>query len=116
MRMNVRIEATAVIRTQTVQIPMVHTLACVVAVIVEMGTIALVSAFTGMRDNTQNALIYIYTSHWPHTVAPYLNYDEIGLQVKILKLMYSPDNSSTDTHSMFHSACFIIIVWGGGPN
>ena len=60
MRMNVRIEATAVIRTQTVQIPMVHTLACVVAVIVEMGTIALVSAFTGMRDNTQNTRIYIH--------------------------------------------------------
>ena len=60
MRMNVQIEATAVIRTQTVQIPMVHTLACVVAVIVEMGTIALVSAFTVMIDNNQNKLKHLY--------------------------------------------------------
>ena len=57
--MNVRIEATGVIRTPTVQILMVHTLVCVVAVIVEMGTIALVSAFTVMIDNNQNKQ-YIY--------------------------------------------------------
>ena len=36
---------------------MVHTLACVVAGIVEMGTIALVSAFTVMIDNDQNKVI-----------------------------------------------------------
>ena len=49
--MNVRIEATGVIRMPTVQILMVHTLVCVVAVILEMGTIALVNAFTIMIDN-----------------------------------------------------------------
>ena len=28
-------------------------------------------------------------SHRPHTVAPYPNYDEIGLQVKILKFIFT---------------------------
>ena len=57
--MDVRIEAAGVIRMPTVQTLMVHTLVCVVAVIVEMGTIALVSAFTVMIDNNQNKQ-YIY--------------------------------------------------------
>ena len=51
-------------------------------------------------------------SHWPHTVSPYLNYDEIGLQVKILKFMYSLDKNSSNTHQMFHFACHIKILRG----
>ena len=58
--MNVWIEATAVIRTPTVQTLMVHTLVCVVAVILEMGTIALVSAFTVTIDNNQNKLTHLH--------------------------------------------------------
>ena len=44
----------------TAQILMVRTLVCVVAGIVEMGTIALVSAFTVMIDNNQNKLKHLH--------------------------------------------------------
>ena len=47
------------IRMPTVQILMVRTLVCVVAGIVEMGPIALVSAFTVMIDNNQNKLKHL---------------------------------------------------------
>ena len=44
----------------TVQILMAHTSVFVVSVIVEMGTIALVSAFTVMIDNNQNKLKHLH--------------------------------------------------------
>ena len=46
----------------TAQILMVRTLVCVGAGMVEMGTIALVSAFTVMIDNNQNKLKHLHVN------------------------------------------------------